>query len=263
MDLDWLLGFIEAKGTFTIPKHTEKLKKIPRPRFTINARKKFKGDLENIFIFLERMNLDPRPGVIENSENVRLEIKDSIKKNYRCLDLYKFLRKLPWRTTKKRKFLSWGKEIHRIYHLEDEFKEDLSEPQPITINWLLGFIEAKGSFFISAKTGKFKINQFRPGFNLLLKSEEKELLDEIRKYFNDRKIQSYDLRPINKGKSLRLEIKGLENCLKLYEFLSRLKWQTVKENNFLRWGQVLSRLKEGEMTEIESYLMFIHCQRIN
>ena len=128
----------------------------------------------------------------------------------------------------------------------------------LNLDWLLGFIEAKGSFNIPIQSGYTP----RPKFTIDANVKYERVMKKIWNYFVNKSLEPYPLR-INKN-SIKLEVKGVDRCLKLFKFLSKLNWQTIKRESFLKWGQILVQIKDKRhLNEQERLLLFIQCREIN
>ena len=129
----------------------------------------------------------------------------------------------------------------------------------MNLDWLLGFIEAKGSFSIPIQSGYTP----RPKFTLDANIKYERVMKKIWNFFVNKKLEPYPLKIIN-DKNIKLEIKGVDRCLRLYSFLSAQNWQTIKRDSFLKWGQILLQIKEKRhLNEEERLLLFIQCREIN
>jgi len=133
--------------------------------------------------------------------------------------------------------------------------------------WLIGFIEGRGSFAISLQKHGGKNNYYpRPSFVLNSFFADLDIFEEIRRMFLDAGIKVYpiyhQIRSVEfeaKGLGrIRLEVKGLGNCLRLYEFLKREKWHTMKFSIFKEWGKCLNQMKKGHHLDRDKYPDFIN-----
>ncbi len=179
MDIEiiWLIGFVEAKGCFSIP-----LQKIS------TSRKKYT---------LAYINS------LEKNDIIREIIHDG---------------KLDYITSEKIKELS---------------------------------LEELRNLLIQIKLRSPKISYYfpRPTFFLTFNENDLRVVNQIKIFFKKNGINMYGPYETNKGKNLRLELKGVENCLKLYELLSKQKWYTSKKENFEKWGhEILDIVQKKKIT---------------
>lgn len=132
-------------------------------------------------------------------------------------------------------------------------RSDFSRPDNfkcrITPYWLLGFVEAEASFYIS------KSNNFSLAFNICQSNRDLTLMEEIKTYMfnlpglanrnNDFIHLSINKAPNNKTYDMvYLKIHHLDYITKVFiPFLDSMKWQSKKELDYLDWKAVL-KLKE-------------------
>lgn len=191
---EWLMGYIEAKGCFTIP-----LQKLP------NVGKKYEQD--NI-------------GNLKKKEIIR-EIKKIIKSDF-------VFREMSY------------KQSH------DELKNQLTK--------ILTLYSLKPDLYSSFTP--------RPTFSLTFYYGDIHLINQIMDFFNSYGIETYQ--PYKIGTNLRLEIKGAENCLCLYELLKNMKWHTYKKVRFDHWGHCILQISHGEhLVPNKRTELFKECQIIN
>lgn len=124
-------------------------------------------------------------------------------------------------------------------------------------DWILGFIEAKGNFSIPIQNYQVP----RPKFSITLPKKFTKVLSKIALYLLERGIEPYKLREY--GNSVTLEVKGLERCLKLFDFLKSLNWQSLKYGTLLRWGGVLNKIKNKNYERSLKSLLWAECKEIN
>jgi len=108
----------------------------------------------------------------------------------------------------------------------------------MNIDWLLGFIEAKGNFIISIQS---KIIP-RPKFTINCNKKFQDIMTSIHSFFEKKGIKPYRLKISHK--KLYLEIKGIDRCIRLYNFLYPLKWHSTKRIQFKKWGYILKEIKK-------------------
>lgn len=89
----------------------------------------------------------------------------------------------------------------------------------MNIEWLCGFINGEGCFFINTIKNKKSINNFyiQPKIMICLHRDEKVILDEISRFL----IEKYKIKPsiyVN-NKCCIIFILGVENCFKMIDLL--------------------------------------------
>ncbi|NVM00709.1 MAG: hypothetical protein HWN67_00115 [Candidatus Helarchaeota archaeon] len=164
IDILWIIGFVEAKGCFTIP-----LQKVS------TSKKKYSFEYINS---------------LEKNDIIREIIRDG---------------KLDYYTREKIKELS----LEELKNLLIQIK----------------FHSPKISYYFP-----------RPTFFLTFNENDLQVVNQIKTYFKKLGINMNGPYETNKGKNLRLELKGVKNCFKLYELLSKQKWYTSKKEIFEKWG---------------------------
>ncbi|MFX0138647.1 MAG: hypothetical protein ACFFDN_33705 [Candidatus Hodarchaeota archaeon] len=176
--IDWLMGFLEAKSSFTI---SHQKYKVIKKRYTKRYIKSLKK--EDLFQEIKEIIMAD----ILSFENIpkTLSYLDEISK---------------FSTRKLRNFL---KKLLDLKSIEREKYDSIP----------------------------------RPAFYLTLRKEDELIINKIKMFFNQSGIKSNGPYLTNKEANLRLEIKGINDCLKLYELLSEQKWYTSKRGNFEKWGK--------------------------
>lgn len=131
----------------------------------------------------------------------------------------------------------------------------------------MGYIEGRGSFSISLQKHHGKTNYYpRPTFILNSSDDDMEVFEDIRAIFSEAGINSYSISH-NKVRiglevkglgSIRLEVKGIKNCLRLYEFLKDQEWHTTKRLRFEKWGECLKQIQMKEHLEEDTFPDFVN-----
>ncbi|MHA1379267.1 MAG: LAGLIDADG family homing endonuclease [Candidatus Helarchaeota archaeon] len=172
LNIEWLMGFIEAKGTFVISQ--QKIKRVREKSLS----------KEELLQKLSKILPKSDPGFLNSIifENLL--------------------------TLNKRKLLKACKEALTLRALENE-----------------DFRYYEEKYFL------------RPAFSLTFNAEDENTVRSIKHFFEGLGINVNGPYQLNKGKNLRIEVKGIKNCLKIYDFLKDKDWYTSKKEKFEKWGK--------------------------
>lgn len=122
----------------------------------------------------------------------------------------------------------------------------------INWNWLLGFLEGDGSFYISDN---------KPRFLIHLTASEKELLIAIKNFLNVGNVYDIKVPPskLNRNPdanpSVSIHIAKIDFFVNSFiPELDKLKFYTKKYLDYLDWGRVVSLVKENKHLTPEGVL---------
>ena len=199
MNINWLMGFIEAKGHFN----------ISNQRIMI-IKKKYTFD------FIDRLEKnDLIRYIIQFSENGAIFLKKGPKSPIEIL-----------------------KDTITVISFTPE---KLSEINIDNLRELFKLITA----LYRPAANEYR-NFPRPSFTLTFNEDDSIIVFQIKKYIQKQGIKIYGPYKINKGRNLRIEIKGFENCIKFYDFLANQNWYTSKREKFKKWGEKILEIYENK-----------------
>lgn len=113
----------------------------------------------------------------------------------------------------------------------------------LTDNWISGITDAEGSFTCSILSNS---NAYRFRYILTQKWEiNKSVLSHIKNLFDSIGATGLVV-PHSISNIWELRINGVKNCRSLFKYFYSYPLRTIKNNSFLKWKELHSRLEKGE-----------------
>jgi hypothetical protein len=248
--IEWFVGFSDAESCFYIRKSSKianQYEFIFRITLHIDDSKVLNYVLETLGIGKIYYSVDKV--IFEINKHSEIQILLNIFKSF-PLNSVKYLNYLDFKSAfelyiSSPKSLENTKIIDNLKNNMNAKRTDFSMPDTHTINitpnWLLGFIEGEGSFFVEKKELRIIFSITQKSNTTLMAAIQKFLneLDVNKKYIDIVKV-SYDKRISNKGEITNLYIYSVDYIINiLIPFLNKLNWHSKKELDYKDWITVL------------------------
>jgi hypothetical protein len=239
MDLknEWITGFVDGDGCFYVgPPATPT--QSQRFGFIVSQ------SVESIAV-LEGLKSKFNCGFVHRSGGKMYEYKVGSLKDLREIIVPFFLAN-PVQTQKRESF----KKFYEALMLQPLPAQPLLSPSvSLSDDWLSGFIDAEGSFYISMSSKSSKTKDYpRPQFSIGLKLEEKPILEEIQKFVGFGSV--FEKRP-KKAKAYVCYLSSSQPALDAIfrvclTSTHQCRLKTEKRHSFSRFYRVVHMIKRNE-----------------
>ena len=260
--IEWLRGFVDGEGTFVISHTTGQYYSFIFQIWLHKDDHKVLNLIQNTLGFGQVLSNDSR-----NAVYFRVQDIISIKK---IIDIFSYY---PLNSSKHLNFLVF-KEAFELYTNAKSKNDIVSEMNNfinsmnksrsdyvfnnhkirITPNWVLGFVEAEGSFYVVKRS-------YALVFSIAQSSRDSALMEELKNYFTNLCLKSSSSNRKIDGIGLNITKRPNFDLFKLVieqeqilidyiiPFFNKLTWRTKKKQSFEYWKIVLELKKLGRNYE--------------
>lgn len=231
-NLEWLAGFVDAEGFFSI--HKSKKNYIFTFGIRVNLREDFLLKKIQSFLGFGNIYYDKK----DNTVRYQVSNKNDLKKIVEIFTEIAPLRSKKIRDCKlfkKALLINNQEKIQQLWNLNSKLKKrQFNSRKNLSWEWFLGFLEGDGCFGVNIKNLPEKIYCY---FNIVQK--DYYILKKIQNFIklgNITKKNKYDLWSYDIGKRTNLEI--LINQLNQLQFQSNAKY-----SDYQIWSYIISEIK--------------------
>ena len=245
--LEWLIGFSEGEGCFTLAKKGDLSFVITQSTTDVKSLNYIKDNLGFGKVIKQSVKQNTHRFVIQDTKNLHLI----------CL-LFNGNMVFPTRRARFLTFLSYFNEKLLKRNLVTITPSDICVSPSLCDAWLSGITDGEGSFTCSILSNS---SGYRLRYILTQKWDANKLvLEQILNLFTTHSVQG-SVVPNSVDKVWDLRVNGVKNCKGLFTYFDEFALITKKRDSYLKWKIIHSRLENKDHLDDNTRLELIEQAR--